>query len=93
MKTAIVVFAALFLSGCGVMGGGSTYRVEVVDPTGRTLRASADTVQPSESVELVFLGNPLTGEIHGLTFKKQGTQPGGWSNSILEKALEKIPNQ
>lgn len=93
MKSFVIIALCFLLAGCGVMGGGSTYKVEVVDPSGRILRASADTVQASESVELEFKGNPLTGDIQGLSFKKQGAQLGGWNNSVLEKALDRIPRQ
>ena len=88
-----LVLIFLFLCGCGVMGGGSSYRVEVTDPSGRVLRAYADTVQASESVELEFRGNPLSGEVDALVFRKKGAQVGGWNNSVLEKALDRIPEQ
>ena len=91
MKNCLLLLSALLLTACGVMGGGSSYRVEVVDPSGRVFRATADTVQAAESVDLQFQGNPLTGEITGLTFSKTGAQTGGWNNAVLEKALDRIP--
>lgn len=89
----MIILTAAALAGCaGALGGGSSYRVEVTDPaTGRVFRATADTLQSTESMTLNFQGNPLTGEVTGLTFSKTGTQNGAYSNAVMEKLVDKIP--
>lgn len=87
----LIALSILFLSGCGALGGGATYRVDITTPDGHILHAQADTVQSSDTVELDFIGNPLTGEIKGLTFKKTGVKEGQWTNDVINKLIQRIP--
>jgi len=92
MKKILVVLAALFLSGCsGALGGGASYRVDYTFPDGRTIHATADSVQGADSVEFMLTGDIATGTITGLTFKKTAVTQGQWGNDILKAAIDKIP--
>lgn len=82
--------AALLLGGCGALGGGASYRVELHRPDGTLLIARADSVESSDIVELQVDRNEAD-QITGLRFVKKGVEPGVWSNSVMEEALKRIP--
>ena len=67
-----VFLFAMFLSGCGAMSGGATYRVEVTNPDGTMVRASADVVSESDSVEAEFVRDSQG--VKSVRFSKQGTR-------------------
>ena len=87
----IALALALIIGGCGVLGGGASYRAELTGADGRRFVVRADSATSAEEVTFDFIGNPLTGEITGLRFSKRGVQPGEAVYKTISEIVARIP--